>query len=289
MQYQYEYSTGLVTHSQIAAVIASAKDAGLPDDEMETVRRAAQRAILGDYSKNTKTKELAVKHLKETLTNSEATAADKRRALDAAERQGVNSQNHYLFAEYVRQVEVAEEQEEHDRQLMLELAEGRTFSDWVHDVVEGSGVTARDFLIASVVPTVCLACLAVCRICNKPSAASLERELLAAEAKELAQKSKRGNSKAAVRLAQMPRPPRPSSFMSLTGVSSIYRRRLPRRDARPERCCLHSPRSLPGLTAVPKSGRQVLRWIINQSMHSRQSASCLMRVLFRSYRSRTRN
>eukprot|EP01043_Picozoa_sp_COSAG02_P084031 COSAG02_NODE_21935_length_769_cov_9.356716_1_plen_87_part_10 len=34
--------------TKIAAVIASAKDAGLPDDEMETVRRAAQRAILGD-------------------------------------------------------------------------------------------------------------------------------------------------------------------------------------------------------------------------------------------------
>ncbi len=186
---------------KIAAVIASAKDAGLPEEEMEIARRAAQRAILGDYSKNTKTKELAVQHLKETLTNHGATAADKRRALDAAERQGVNSQNHYLFAEYVRQVEAAEEQAADARQLVLELEAGRSFSDWVHDVVEGNGVKARDFLIASVVPAVCLACLAVWRICNKPSAASLERELLAAEAKELAQKSKLENSKAAVRLA----------------------------------------------------------------------------------------
>jgi hypothetical protein len=196
---------------KIAAVIASAKDAGLPEEEMEVARRAAQRAILGDYSKNTKAKELAAQRLKQTLTDRGATAADKRRALDAAERQGVNSQNHYLFAEYVRQVEVAEDAElraEHDRQLELQLEAGRTFSDWAHDVLQGVGSKSRDLLIASAVPALCVACVAVWRTCNKPSAASLERELLAAEAKELAQKSKRGSSKAAVRLAKMPWPPR---------------------------------------------------------------------------------
>ena len=67
---------------KIAAVIQSAKEAGLPEAEMEIARRAAQRAILGDYSKNTKSKELAVQTLKRTLTDRKATAADKRRALD---------------------------------------------------------------------------------------------------------------------------------------------------------------------------------------------------------------
>ena len=36
---------------QITAVISRAKEAGLPEDEMEAVRRAAQQAILGAYGK----------------------------------------------------------------------------------------------------------------------------------------------------------------------------------------------------------------------------------------------
>lgn len=186
---------------KIAAVIQSAKEAGLPEAEMEIARRAAQRAILGDYSKNTKSKELAVQNLKQTLTDRKATVADKRRALDEAERQGVNSQNHYLFAEYVRQVEDAELRAEMDRQNELEPT--LIFFDWLHAAVEGVGISSRDILVASVVPALCVACLAAWRACSKPSAARLERELLAAEAKEQEQqKSKRGNPKAAVRLAQ---------------------------------------------------------------------------------------
>ena len=185
---------------KIAAVIQSAKEAGLPEAEMEIARRAAQRAILGDYSKNTKSKELAVQTLKRTLTDRKATAADKRRALDEAERQGVNAQNHYLFAEYVRQVEDAELRAEMDRQNELEPM--LIFFDWLHSAVEGVGIGSRDILVASVVPALCVACLAAWRACSKPSAARLERELLADEAKEQEQrKSKRGNAKAVVRLA----------------------------------------------------------------------------------------
>lgn len=177
----------------IAAVIQSAKEAGLSDEEMETARKAAQRVILGDYSKNKKTKEMAVQRLKETLVDNEATVADKRRALDDAERQGVSSQNSYLFAEYVRMVEDAEMWADRERELEAQL----TFSDRLSEKMEG--LEARDLVLASLVPGL-IACLVAWRTCNKPTAASLEKELLAAEAKELAQKSKRGNSKAAVRL-----------------------------------------------------------------------------------------
>jgi hypothetical protein len=192
----------------IGAIIKSAKEAGLPEEEMEVARRAAQRAILGDYSKNTKSVEVAVHELKQTLQEPGATAADKRRALEEAERKGANSQKHYLWEEYVRQVQVAEQAERDEavareeealeaKRLELEAMGGFSLVGWLAALVAELGVDPEDVLLAIVTAALLAACVAVWRACNKPSAARLQQELLADEARELAKKGKRVNSKAA--------------------------------------------------------------------------------------------
>ena len=189
----------------IGAIIKSAKEAGLPEEEMEVARRAAQRAILGDYSKNTKSVEVAVHELKQTLQAPGATAADKRRALEEAERKGANSQKHYLWGEYVRQVQVAEQDEAVAREeealeakrLELEAMGGFSLVGWLAALVAELGVDPEDVLLAIATAALLAACVAVWRACNKPSAARLQQELLADEARELAKKGKRVNSKAA--------------------------------------------------------------------------------------------
>ena len=96
----------------VTAVIARAKEAKLPEAEMEQVRRAAQRVILGAHGK---TKEItqASKDLAVVMRSHGVSLAEKGAAIELAESKGVNAKNTMLFTEWIRQHHEAKRVEKH--------------------------------------------------------------------------------------------------------------------------------------------------------------------------------